>query len=104
MGIGDQVQGIPKADQSVKEAKKEADQEKKRLILGRGKEQKKKGILFSSKSMRRLSMLLTSGERKETEAFFHELEHLDGHLFVERTDRLYTTEELDAMEQEDGQA
>lgn len=78
MGIGSLVQGIPKAAQSVKEAKREADQEKKRLILGRGEEQKKKGILFSSKSMRRLSMLLTSGERKETEAFFHELEQMMG--------------------------
>ena len=44
------------------------------------------------------------GEGVVARCFFHELEHLDGHLFVERTDRLYTTEELDAMEQEDGQA
>ena len=36
--------------------------------------------------------------------FCHETEHLDGHLFVEHTDRLYTVEELDAMEQaEEGQ-
>ncbi len=32
--------------------------------------------------------------------FCHELEHLDGHLFVEHTDRLYTAEELDEMEAE----
>lgn len=44
------------------------------------------------------------GEGVVARCFFHELEHLDGHLFVERTDRLYTTEELDAMEREDGQA
>lgn len=44
------------------------------------------------------------GEGVVARCFFHELEHLDGHLFVERTDRLYTTEDLDAMEQEDGQA
>ncbi|HIT02721.1 MAG TPA: peptide deformylase [Candidatus Enterenecus merdae] len=44
------------------------------------------------------------GEGVVARCFFHELEHLDGHLFVEHTDRLYTTEELDAMEQEDGQA
>ena len=29
--------------------------------------------------------------------FCHELAHLDGHLYVELTDRLYTGEELDAM-------
>lgn len=29
--------------------------------------------------------------------FCHELGHLDGHLYVELTDRLYTNEELDAM-------
>ena len=34
--------------------------------------------------------------------FCHELEHLDGHLFVEHTDRLYTAEELDAMERAEG--
>lgn len=29
--------------------------------------------------------------------YCHELGHLDGHLYVELTDRLYTPEELDAM-------
>lgn len=29
--------------------------------------------------------------------FCHELEHLDGHLFSEHCDRLYTAEELDAL-------
>ena len=33
--------------------------------------------------------------------FCHECEHLDGHLFTEHTDRLYTVEELEEMEQED---
>lgn len=33
--------------------------------------------------------------------FCHELSHLDGHLYVELTDRLYTSEELDAMEAEE---
>lgn len=33
--------------------------------------------------------------------FCHECEHLDGHLFVEHTDRLYTVEELDEMEKEE---
>lgn len=32
--------------------------------------------------------------------FCHELEHLDGHMFTEHTDRLYTAEELEQMEQE----
>ena len=38
--------------------------------------------------------------------FCHELEHLDGHMYDEHTDRLYTSEELDAMaaeEEEDKQ-
>ncbi|MCD8004851.1 MAG: peptide deformylase [Oscillospiraceae bacterium] len=34
--------------------------------------------------------------------FCHECEHLDGRLFIEHTDRLYTAEELDEMEQENG--
>lgn len=41
------------------------------------------------------------GEEIVARCFCHELEHLDGHLFVERTDRLYTIEELEAMEAED---
>lgn len=41
------------------------------------------------------------GEAIVARCFFHELEHLDGHLFVEHTDRLYTVEELEAMEEED---
>lgn len=40
-----------------------------------------------------------SGEGLVARCFCHETEHLDGHLFVEHTDRLYTVEELDAMEQ-----
>ena len=39
------------------------------------------------------------GEAIVARCFCHELEHLDGHLFVEHTDRLFTPEELDAMEQ-----
>ena len=35
--------------------------------------------------------------------FCHEIEHLDGHLFTEHTDRLYTTEELDRMMEEQGE-
>lgn len=42
-----------------------------------------------------------TGEEIVARCFCHELEHLDGHLFVERTDRLYTVEELDAMEAEE---
>lgn len=40
------------------------------------------------------------GEKLVARCFCHELEHLDGHLFVEHTDRLYTVEELEAMEAE----
>jgi len=36
--------------------------------------------------------------------FCHELSHLDGHLYTELADRLYTSEELDAMaEEEEGE-
>ena len=41
------------------------------------------------------------GEEIVARCFCHELEHLDGHLFTERAGRLYTSEELDElMEQE----
>ena len=43
-----------------------------------------------------------SGTELTARCFCHELEHLDGHLFVEHTDRLYTAEELDAMERAEG--
>lgn len=41
-----------------------------------------------------------SGEELVARCFCHELEHLEGHLFVEHTDKLYSPEELDAMEAE----
>lgn len=41
------------------------------------------------------------GEEIVARCFCHELEHLDGHLYVEHTDRLYTIEELEAMEAEE---
>lgn len=41
-------------------------------------------------------------EELTARCFCHELDHLDGHLFVERTDRLFTSEELDAMMEEEG--
>lgn len=41
------------------------------------------------------------GKDVTARCFCHELGHLDGHLYVELTDRLYTSEELDAMAQED---
>ena len=40
------------------------------------------------------------GEEIVARCFCHEIEHLDGHLFVEHTDRLYTVDELEAMEEE----
>ncbi len=46
------------------------------------------------------------GEDIVARCFCHELEHLDGHLFTEHTDRLYTNEELDEMlqaQEEEGQ-
>lgn len=44
-----------------------------------------------------------SGEELVARCFCHELEHLEGHLFVEHTDALYTPEELDAMEAEEAE-
>ena len=37
------------------------------------------------------------GEGMTARCFCHEIEHLDGHLFTEHANRLYTTEELDAI-------
>ena len=39
----------------------------------------------------------TGGEGIVARCFCHELEHLEGHMYDEHTDRLYTSEELDAM-------
>lgn len=41
------------------------------------------------------------GEELVARCFCHELEHLDGHLFSEHCDKLYTTEELDQMMSEE---
>lgn len=41
------------------------------------------------------------GEELMARCFCHELEHLDGHLFVEHTGELYTPDEIDAMEAEE---
>lgn len=40
------------------------------------------------------------GEEIVARCFCHELEHLDGHLFSERAPKLYTTEELDKLMEE----
>ena len=37
------------------------------------------------------------GEGLTARCFCHELDHLDGHLYVEYVDRLYTNEEIDKM-------
>ena len=42
-----------------------------------------------------------SGEEITARCFCHELAHLDGHLFVELAEELYTPEDLDAMAEED---
>ena len=43
------------------------------------------------------------GEEIVARCVCHEIDHLDGHLFTEHTDRLYTTEELDRMMEEQGE-
>lgn len=45
----------------------------------------------------------TEGTEVTARCFCHELAHLDGHLYVELADRLYTSEELDAMAGEEGE-
>lgn len=42
-----------------------------------------------------------SGEELTARCFCHELDHLEGHLFVELTDELFTAEELDAMAEDE---
>lgn len=79
VGIGTMVNGIPKIVQSVREARRAADQESRRLLLGEADKQRAmREVLFSSKSMRKLSVYLSNGEKKETEAFFHDLESAIG--------------------------
>ena len=41
------------------------------------------------------------GEEIVARCFCHELDHLDGHLYTELTDRLYTQQELDEMMEEE---
>lgn len=43
------------------------------------------------------------GEGLAARCYCHELEHLDGHMYDEHTDRLYTAEEVDAMMSEEDQ-
>ncbi len=43
----------------------------------------------------------TEGEAIVARCFCHELDHLDGHIFTELTDRLYTQKELDEMYEEE---
>ena len=42
------------------------------------------------------------GEEIVDRCFCHETEHLDGHVFTEHADKLYTTEELDQLMEEEG--
>ena len=58
----------------------------KRPMKARVRAQDRNGNLFEAE-----------GEEIVARCFCHELEHLDGHLFTERADRLYTNEELDEL-------
>lgn len=40
----------------------------------------------------------TEGEDTVARCFCHEIEHLDGHVFTEHVDHIYTTEDLEEME------
>ena len=51
------------------------------------------------------SFFEAEGEEIVARCFCHELDHLDGHVFTERTDHLYTQAELDdLLEKEEGNA
>ena len=43
------------------------------------------------------------GEGLTARAFCHEIEHLDGHMYTELTERLYTAEELDEILAQEGE-
>ena len=45
----------------------------------------------------------TEGSGLAARCFCHELEHLEGHMYDEHVDRLYTAEEVDAMMEEEEQ-
>lgn len=45
----------------------------------------------------------TEGTELAARCFCHELEHLEGHMYDEHVDRLYTAEEVDAMMAEEDQ-
>ncbi|NBI66904.1 peptide deformylase [Pseudoflavonifractor sp. 60] len=45
----------------------------------------------------------TEGAELAARCFCHELEHLEGHMYDEHVDRLYTAEEVDAMMAEEEQ-
>ena len=44
-----------------------------------------------------------TGEGVTARCFCHEIDHLDGHLYTEYVDKLYTPEELDEMNRNDGE-
>ena len=46
---------------------------------------------------RRGNWFETGGEAIVARCFCHEIEHLDGHVFTEHVDHVYTTEELDEL-------
>lgn len=51
---------------------------------------------------RRGNWFETGGEAIVARCFCHEIEHLDGHVFTEHVDRIYTSEEVEKiMEQEE---
>ena len=50
------------------------------------------------------SFFEVEGEEIVARCFCHEIDHLDGHLFTEHTDRLYTNEELEELMAEEDEA
>ena len=45
----------------------------------------------------------TEGEEIVARCFCHELEHLEGHVFTEHVDRVYTNEEVERIMEEEAE-
>lgn len=107
IGIGSMVFGISKIVQSVREAKRAAEQENRKLLLGEEEDKKnRRGVLFSSKSMRKLSVFLSNGEEEETRKLFHELNETieESDLSVDEAKQIFygVRSVLDGMTKKEG--
>ena len=73
------------------------------ILTQEGEQEGFEGCLSVPGQDRNGNFFEAEGEEIVARCFCHEIEHLDGHLFTEHADRLYTTEELDRMMEEQGE-